>query len=127
MKIKGIAADTLALLLMLGKEADPNEFAAMLREEDGVLRDVDLIPGTIGGRDSASVICDMIPLNIGYAGSAHSHPNGVIRASEADISFFSRTGSCHIIIGHPYEENCWGCFRSDGTPVQLEVIHDPAG
>lgn len=124
MKIKGIAAGTLSLLHTMGQEAHPREFAALLGEEDGVIRTIDIIPGTIGGYESASVIFEMIPLNLGHVGSAHSHPNGVIRPSEADIGFFSRTGSCHIIIGYPYEPDCWGCFRSDGTRIELEVIDD---
>jgi proteasome lid subunit RPN8/RPN11 len=124
MKIKGIAADTLNLLLTMGHESHPREFAALLEAEDGIIRNIDIIPGTISGSESASVIFEMIPLNLGHIGSAHSHPNGVIRPSEADISFFSRTGSCHIIIGYPYEPDCWGCFRSDGTPIELDVIED---
>ncbi len=124
MKIKGIAADTLALLLTMGRESHPREFAALLGAEEGVIRDVDIIPGTIGGSQSASVIFEMIPINMGHIGSAHSHPSGAIRPSEADISFFSRTGSCHIIIGHPYEDDCWGCFHSDGSRIDLPVITD---
>lgn len=124
MKIKGIAADTLALLLTMGRESHPREFAALLGSDEGVIRDIDIIPGTIGGSQSASVIFEMIPLNMGHIGSAHSHPSGAIRPSEADISFFSRTGSCHIIVGYPYEQDCWRCFHSDGSQIDLPVIAD---
>lgn len=124
MKIRGISADTLALLLTMGKESHPREFAALLSAEDGVIHDVDIIPGTIGGSSSASVLFEMIPLNMGHIGSAHSHPSGAVRPSEADIAFFSRTGSCHIIVGYPYELDNWRCFRSDGTSIDLEVIPD---
>lgn len=124
MKVIGISADTLALLLTMGRESHPREFATLLSAEDGIIRDVTIIPGTVSGYESASVLCEMIPLNLGHIGSAHSHPNGVIRPSEADISFFSRTGSCHIIIGYPYEQDCWGCFYSDGTRRDIEVIAD---
>jgi proteasome lid subunit RPN8/RPN11 len=124
MTIKGISYDTLALLLNMGHESHPREFAALLGSEEGIIRNVDIIPGTIGGSSSASVLFDMIPLNLGHIGSAHSHPNGVIRPSEADIKFFPRTGSCHIIVGYPYEEDCWGCFHADGTRRELTVIHD---
>jgi len=124
MNIKGISADTLSLLLVMGQESHPREFAALLSAEDGVIRNVDIIPGTIGGSTSASVLFEMVPLNVGYIGSAHSHPSGAIRPSEADIAFFSRTGSCHIIVGYPYGQNDWGCFRADGTRIDLEVIPD---
>lgn len=122
MNIKGIAEDTLTLLLTMGRESHPHEFAALLSPDDGIIRDIDIIPGTIGGSQSASVLFEMIPLNLGHIGSVHSHPNGVIRPSDADIDFFSRAGSYHIIVGYPYEQDCWGCFRSDGTPVELPVI-----
>jgi len=38
-----------------------------------------MVPGTITGEDSASVFFDMMPLDTHLAGSAHSHPNGVLR------------------------------------------------
>jgi proteasome lid subunit RPN8/RPN11 len=122
MNITGIADDTIALLLAMGRDAHPNEFAALLRPDEGIIRQVDIIPGTVGGSSSASVLFDMIPLSLGYVGSAHSHPNGVIRPSEADIGFFSRAGSYNIIVGYPYDAGCWGCFRPDGTRVDLPVI-----
>ena len=124
MNIKGISADTLSLLLTMGRESHPHEFAALLEPEEGIIRGVDIIPGTIGGSDSASVLFDMIPINLGHVGSAHSHPNGVIRPSEADIGFFSHAGTYHIIIGYPYEQDSWGCFRSDGVRIDLPVIPD---
>jgi proteasome lid subunit RPN8/RPN11 len=122
MAITGISEDSLSLLLTMGRESHPREFAALLEADKGIITSVTIIPGTIGGKESASVLFDMIPINLGHVGSAHSHPNGVIRPSEADISFFSQTGSCHIIIGYPYEEGCWGCFHGDGTQRELNVI-----
>ncbi len=74
MNIRGISADTLSLLLIMGQESHPREFAALLSTEDGVIRNVDIIPGTIGGSESASVLFEMIPLNVGYIGSAHKPP-----------------------------------------------------
>ena len=123
-KIKGIAADTLTLLLTMGRESHPREFAALVGADNGVIRDVDIIPGTIGGSQSASVLFDMIPINLGHIGSAHSHPNGVLHPSDADIGFFSHSGIYHIIIGYPYEQDCWRCFNADGTACDLAVIAD---
>ena len=123
MKIKGIAAETLDSLLEMGKGSHPREFAAFLPAEDGVIcGDPYIIPGTIGGSQSTSVLFDMIPINLGHVGSAHSHPSGAILPSEADISFFSRAGAYHIIVGYPYDQDCWRCFRSDGSPMDLPVI-----
>lgn len=122
MKIRGIRQDLLTLLLQMGRENHPNEFAAIIREQDGIMGELNLLPGTVGREDSASVFYDMMPLDTHVAGSAHSHPNGVIIPSDADLSFFPRTGRYHLIIGYPYRKNDWRCFTADGQPCDLEVI-----
>lgn len=122
MKIRGIKKSLLSLLLEMGKETHPNEFAGLLREQDGILEEINLLPGTIGREESASLFLDMMPLDTHIAGSAHSHPNGVIRPSDADINFFPRSGRLHIIVGYPYGENDWRSFHADGTPSELEVV-----
>lgn len=122
MNIRGIRQDLLSLLLQMGRENHPNEFAGIIREQDGIMEELNLLPGTIGREDSASVFYDMMPLDTHVAGSAHSHPNGVILPSDADLSFFPRTGRYHLIIGYPYRKNNWRCFTADGEPHDLAVI-----
>lgn len=122
MNIHGIRQDLLSLLLQMGRENHPNEFAGIIREQDGVMEELNLLPGTIGREDSASVFYDMMPLDTHVAGSAHSHPNGVILPSDADLSFFPRTGRYHLIIGYPYRKNNWRCFTANGEPHDLAVI-----
>jgi len=122
MNIRGIRQELIALLLEMGRESHPNEFVGVLREQDGILNEIDLLPGTVGRENSASLFYDMMPLDTHVAGSAHSHPNGVIQPSLADVNFFPRTGRYHIIIGYPYEEGNWKCFTADGEPCDLDVI-----
>jgi len=122
MNIRGIRLDLLTLLLEMGRENHPNEFVALIRERDGIMEEVNLLPGTVAGEDSASLFYDMMPLDTHVAGSAHSHPNGVLRPSNADINFFPRTGRFHLIIGYPYGKRDWQCFTADGEPCNLEVI-----
>jgi proteasome lid subunit RPN8/RPN11 len=122
MTIHGIKKDLLSLLIELGKNSHPKEFAALLIEEDGLISELNLLPGTISGSASASIFFDMMPLGTHRAGSAHSHPNGVLRPSNADINFFPRAGKYHLIIGAPYRENDWKCFIADGEPCDIEVI-----
>ncbi len=122
MKIRGITRGLLDLLLRLGAENHPCEFAAVLREENGVIQELDLLPGTIGREDSASVLLDMMPLDTHMAGSAHSHPNGVLTPSGADLAFFPRTGRYHFIVGYPYRKHSWRCYSAAGSPVDIEVI-----
>lgn len=122
MNIRGIRNDLLRLLLELGRDSHPNEFVALLRERDGIIEELNILPGTIAGENSASLLFDMMPLDTHLAGSAHSHPNGVLRPSDADINFFPRSGRYHLIIGYPYRESDWKCFAADGTVQSIEVI-----
>lgn len=122
MKIRGIRRDILSLLLRMAQDSHPSEFVALLRERDGLIDEVTMLPGTIAREDSASLLYDMMPLDTHVAGSAHSHPSGPISPSGADLLFFPRTGKFHLIVGFPYGRNDWRCFTADGTPVALEVV-----
>jgi len=122
MTIRGIRRETLDLLLQMGRDAHPREFIAVLTGRDGLIDEVNLLPGTVLGEDSARIFYDMMPLSTNVAGSCHSHPNGVLRPSSADILFFPRTGRYHLIIGYPYGEQNWRCFTSDGRQYPMEVV-----
>ncbi len=120
--MRGIRSEVIQVLCEMGQTAHPHEFAALLREEGGVIEEVDLLPGTIGGERHATMHLDMMPLDTHVAGSAHSHPNGVLRPSSADLTFFPRTGRYHIIVGYPYHTDSWRCFLTDGSVYPLEVL-----
>jgi proteasome lid subunit RPN8/RPN11 len=122
MRVRGIKAGVIQALCEMGQYAHPHEFAALLREQDGVIEEVDLLPGTIGGEGHATMHLDMMPLDTHVAGSAHSHPNGVLRPSSADLTFFPRAGRYHIIVGYPYHPDTWRCFLTDGSMHILEVL-----
>jgi proteasome lid subunit RPN8/RPN11 len=122
MAIRGISRGLLEMLFELGRQHHPNEFVAVLRERNGVISDLDLVPGTIVGEKSASFFIDMLPLDTHQAGSAHSHPNGPLSPSPADLRFFPSVGRYHIIIGPPYTQADWRCYRADGSVTDLEVI-----
>lgn len=122
MRVQGIRASIIKVLCEIGLQAHPHEFAALLREKGGVIEEVDLLPGTIGGERHATMHLDMMPLDTHVAGSAHSHPNGVLRPSPADLTFFPRAGRYHIIVGYPYHLDNWRCFLTDGSMHDLEVL-----
>ncbi|MBP2133781.1 proteasome lid subunit RPN8/RPN11 [Methanomicrobium sp. W14] len=117
-----IKTEVLKTLLELGKSQHPNEFLAILKEKDGIIHELELAPGTISGRSSARFDTFMLPLGTNTAGSAHSHPSGAVRPSDADLRFFPKVGRYHIIVGAPYTEMTWKCFRANGEPYDLEVI-----
>lgn len=122
MKYRAIREELLNLLLEIGRSQHPKEFVAILTGREGVLEELELVPGTIVARTSAAFSPSMLPLNPGVAGSAHSHPNGVLRPSNADLRFFPTVGSTHLIVGYPYGTGDWRAFYADGTVAPLEVM-----
>lgn len=130
-EVLGIARETLEFALEASEDAHPNEYMGMLRgteadqlglDRDGlVITDVLVIPGTESNSVSATVQTNMIPNDNTSLGSVHSHPNGVLRPSKADLATFTR-GDVHIIIGAPYGRDDWKAFDSDGQPRELTVL-----
>jgi len=129
--IIGIAESALDFALAASEESHPDEYMGLLRgeearklglDEDGtVLSDVLVIPGTESNAVSATVKTNMIPNDVRAAGSIHSHPNGVLRPSDADLQTFGR-GDVHIIVGAPYGRTDWQAFDRDGEPIELDVL-----
>ena len=121
-QIRGIKRELLHLLLKMGESQHPREFLAVLIEKEGVIDEMELAPGTISGETSASFSPFMLPITMHVAGSAHSHPNGVLSPSKADLTFFPKIGKYHLIVGYPYTIDDWRCYTADGRPHKLEVI-----
>lgn len=130
-EVIGIAADTLEFALEASAETHPDEYMGMLRGEDAhelgldrdgtVVTDVLVIPGTESGPVSATVRTSMIPNDLKGVGSIHSHPNGVLKPSDADLRTFGR-GTVHLILGAPYDRESWRAFDSRGEPRELDVL-----
>jgi len=70
---------------------------------------------------SATVKTSMKPNDVSSVGSVHSHPNGVLRPSDADLSTFGQ-GKVHIIVGSPYGRGDWRAFDNQGKRTTLDVI-----
>lgn len=129
--ILGIAESALEFALAASEESHPHEYMGFLRGEDAsklglegdgtVLTDVLVIPGTESNPVSATVKSSMIPNDRSAAGSVHSHPNGVLRPSDADLATFGK-GKVHLIIGAPYGRTDWQAFDREGQPVDLPVL-----
>ncbi|MDU9376096.1 hypothetical protein McpSp1_06860 [Methanocorpusculaceae archaeon Sp1] len=122
MLVRAIDREVLDLLLEMGRSSAPNEFIVMTGAEKGVITTVYPIAGTTVTSASATIFMDMIPLGMQIAGTAHSHPNGALWPSDADLQTFAETGPCHIIVGDPYDADSWRCFDRDGQERTLEVI-----
>jgi len=129
-EVVGIAESALDFALAASEEAHPREYMGVLRGErastvgvdaDGtVLTEVLVVPGTESNPTSASFKPTQVPNDLRAAGSIHSHPNGVLRPSDADLATFA-SNEIHIIVGAPYGPDDWRAFDNDGSPVELSV------
>ena len=129
-EVIGIAEDALTFALEASRETHPNEYMGLLRGEpaeeydldhEGLLvTDVLIVPGTESNPVSATVKTSMIPNDFSSVGSVHSHPNGVLQPSQADLATFGK-GQVHIIIGHPYGREDWVALDREGKRRSLPV------
>jgi proteasome lid subunit RPN8/RPN11 len=138
-EVIGIADDALSFVLEASAETHPNEYMGFLRAKrvdrldpdaehlpdargsDLVVVDVLVIPGTTSNPVSATVRENLVPNDGSVVGSVHSHPNGVLRPSDADLATFGN-GSVHIIVGAPYGRDDWRTFDREGDPRDLPVV-----
>jgi proteasome lid subunit RPN8/RPN11 len=130
-EILGIAEEALQFALEASADAHPHEYMGFLRGEDArslglerdgtVITDVLVIPGTESNPVSATVKTSQVPNDFNSVGSVHSHPNGVLKPSDADLATFGR-GKIHVIIGYPYEREDWQAFDRTGEPRNLDVL-----
>ena len=130
-EVVGIAEDALTFALEASAETHPDEYMGLLRAEDArrfdldrdgvVVTDVLVIPGTTSNSVSATVRTSQIPNDRNAVGSVHSHPNGVLSPSDADLATFG-SGRVHIIIGAPYRRSDWRAFDREGDPRPLDVL-----
>lgn len=130
-EVVGIAESALEFARSAAKETHPREYMGLLRGESAanvglgdsgtVLTEVLVIPGTESNPTSATVKTSQIPNDLRAAGSIHSHPNGVLRPSSADLNTFT-SNEVHIILGAPYGPDDWQAFDTDGEPIDLPVV-----
>ncbi|MBD6955875.1 MAG: Mov34/MPN/PAD-1 family protein [Thermoplasmata archaeon] len=117
-----IKRETLNMIMESAKDTHPNEFAAFLRAESGIIYEIILLPGTISGRRSAIYQLYTKPIDFSLVGTVHSHPSGVTIPSEEDLLLFSRTGDVHIIVGYPYGPDDFSVYDRNGRRIGIEVI-----
>ena len=103
----------------------PDEFLCMVRQTEGVVDEMVLLPGTVFG-DSHSFLSEwMSPIDFSIAGTAHSHPGYSNEASDDDLTLFANMGGIHFITCQPYDRTSWRAYNSKGEEVELEIIGSP--
>ncbi len=121
-RARAIRRETLEMILAASRDTYPNEFAAVLRADEGVVTEIMPLPGTRFGEDSALLTLHMLPVDFSVVGSVHSHPSGVPEPSGADLDLFNYFGYLHIIVGAPYTMDSWRAWDHNGEPYPLEVV-----
>ncbi|MFQ5920301.1 MAG: Mov34/MPN/PAD-1 family protein [Thermoplasmata archaeon] len=117
-----IRRETLDMVLEAARDSHPMEFGALLRAEEGVVSELLLVPGTIGGQSHAIFHLHNLPVDFTVVGTVHSHPSPDPRPSRQDIEFFHRIGYLHIIAAHPYDEASWRTWNRRGEPYPLTIV-----
>jgi proteasome lid subunit RPN8/RPN11 len=131
-EVIGIADEALSFALEASEDSHPDEYMGQLRGEDAaslgldregtVVTDVLIAPGTTSNPVSAEFNPSYMPNDLASVGSIHSHPNGVLRPSDADLATFQR-GDVHIIVGAPYGRGDWQAFDREGDAIELPVLN----
>lgn len=122
LRIKGIDRELLSMINEAARDSLPNEFVAMLRAENGVLQELILLPGTLQGQDSATLMLHMLPIDYSIVGTVHSHPGHSNHPSGQDLDFFRRHGYVHIITCLPFDEGSWRAYDARGRRVHLPIL-----
>ncbi|HOO04182.1 MAG TPA: Mov34/MPN/PAD-1 family protein [Methanomassiliicoccales archaeon] len=122
LKVRGIDRALMRMVNEAARDSLPNEFAAMLREEDGVVQELVLLPGTLQGKDSATLMLHMMPIDYSIVGTVHSHPGYSNRPSRQDLELFRRSGYVHVITCMPFDEGSWRAYDGAGRPLRLPVV-----
>ena len=122
MKKWKIDRECLQTILESSRAMHPREFAAFLRAEGDVIREILLIPGMIHGDRHAIFNIAMLPVDYSIVGTVHSHPSYSNRPSGEDLRMFSKYGKVHIIVAMPYDEKSWRAYDWNGREIEVEVI-----
>jgi proteasome lid subunit RPN8/RPN11 len=118
-----IMRDAIGLALHAAKSTYPDEFIALLRDDDQkTITHILVLPRSVYGQGFSSIDFYMLPMFSHSCGSIHSHPAPDARPSRGDKMFFARLGRVHIIMGYPYEEKDARAYDREGKEIELVVI-----
>jgi len=109
------------MILAVSKDNHPDEVVALMAGRKGIAEELVFLPFE-GGRTSAIIHMDMLPLGMRIIGTFHSHPSPNPYPSSADLQMFSRYGRYHIIVAYPYTMDSWKCFDRNGREVEVEIV-----
>jgi proteasome lid subunit RPN8/RPN11 len=117
-----VSNELLDFISHAAKNTYPNEFAAFLREEKGVISEVIFSPFSIFGKNSSTISHFSLPIDASIVGTVHSHPSENGYPSEGDLNFFSHYGKIHIIVRYPYGSEDYFFYSREGERKEYEVV-----
>jgi proteasome lid subunit RPN8/RPN11 len=123
-KVWGIHQETLDLIKEAARESHPREFGATMRAEKGIITEVVLTPGTIGGDRHTFINWNLLPIDATIVGTVHSHPGPYAIPSDADRQVFNAFGHTHIIIAEPYSDDTWIAYDQNAEAIDLDIVED---
>jgi proteasome lid subunit RPN8/RPN11 len=123
-RVWGIRKDVLDMVQEAARASHPNEFGATLRAEKGVVTELILVPGTLGGDKHAILPLGYLPVDPSIVGTIHSHPGPWAIPSDADKQLFNAFGHTHIIIAEPYTDRTWIAYDQNAERIELLVVDD---
>jgi proteasome lid subunit RPN8/RPN11 len=118
----GIQRDVLDMIAESARATHPREFGAAMRAEGGVIHELVLVPGTIGGDAHAFLPLYQLPYDPSICGTVHSHPSPNPQPSDADRQLFNAFGHTHLIMAAPYGDRTWVAYDQNGQIVKLEIV-----
>jgi len=102
----------------------PNEGILILRgksKKGNILIDGLVIPPfSFESHSSSGFPYHMLPTDLSYVGTVHSHPSGNAHPSVTDLNNFFELIS--LIVGFPYGKNDIFAWDSNGNAVKLTII-----
>lgn len=123
-KIRGIYVELIDAFNDAAKSTYPDEFLCMLREDDGIISEMILVPGTVYGNSHSFMNEWMAPVDFSLVGTVHSHPGYSNEPSDADLQYFANYGGVHVITCMPFDRNSWKAYNSSGERLNLELFTD---
>ena len=119
-----ISQDLLQTVFEGAKSVYPRETILLLRGEKkkDVIAVTELVVPPLAnyGRGFSSIQLHMLPMDFSIVGTAHSHPSGNIRPSNADMNHF--VGPVIIIVGFPFtDEKNVAVYNRKGETLTLQI------
>ena len=121
-KVHSIERDVVDLMAQMGRANHPREYGAALRAEKGVITELVLVPGMIGGDAHTFMNTWNLPIDASIVGTVHSHPSPYPIPSDADKQFFGHFGHTHLIIAYPYNAYSWKAYDLTAEEIRLKVV-----